>query len=307
MKCEALFQPITIGSMTIRNRVMLPGITTRLCLDGGFVSDEMIAYYRAIAHGGCGLVVVEATSVHAPSAPKNFLQICSDDHIPGLRKLTDALHEEGARVSIQLWQGGFAAWATDPSLVSVVPSEMDFRGYKMQGASKELIAEVVKAYGEAARRAYEAGFDAVEFHCGHQYSPAHFLSGFNKRTDEYGGNLENRARYPLECIRAIRANVPSDFPIGMRVVAQDDGIENGNTLDDKNLIRQRKVVFDWITRGIVFILHVRLPSAAPPRDETAPSVRQAGCRSAATENRPRAEARKRSTAKRPAHGRQAAR
>ena len=271
MKCEALFQPITIGSMTVRNRVMLPGMTTRLCLDGGFVSDEMIAYYRAIAHGGCGLVVVEATSVHAPSAPKNFLQICSDDHIPGLRKLTDALHEEGARVSIQLWQGGFAAWATDPSLVSVVPSEMDFRGYKMQGASKELIAEVVKAYGEAARRAYEAGFDAVEFHCGHQYSPAHFLSGFNKRTDEYGGNLENRARYPLECIRAIRANVPFDFPIGMRVVAQDDGIENGNTLEDTatfiNWAADAGVSFANISRGnkMTAAFRFEVPSMYTPK------------------------------------------
>lgn len=232
MKCDALFQPITIQNMTIRNRVMLPGMTTRLCLDGGYVSDDMIAYYKAIAHGGCGLIVVEATSVHLPSAPKNFLRICSDEYIPGLKKLVDAIHEEGACISIQLWQGGLAAWATDPSLVSVVPSELEFRGHIMQGASKELIAEVVASYGEAARRAYEAGFDAVEFHCGHQYSPAHFLSGFNKRTDEYGGCLENRARYPLECICAMRAKLPADFPIGMRVVAQDDYIENGNTLDD---------------------------------------------------------------------------
>lgn len=232
MKCEAMFQPITIKNMTLRNRVMLPGMSTRLCLDGGFVSDDMIEYYARIARGGCGLVVVEATSVHAPSAPWNFMQICSDEHIPGLKKLTDAVHKEGAKISIQLWQGGFAAWATDPKLVCFVPSEMEFRGAKFQGATKEMIAEVVEAYGAAAKRAYEAGFDSVDFHCGHQYSPAHFLSGFNTRTDEYGGDLAGRARYALECIRAMRANVPEDFPIGMRVVAQDDFIENGTTLED---------------------------------------------------------------------------
>lgn len=95
MKCEALFNPIQIRNMTIRNRVVLPGMTTRLFLDGGYVSDEMIAYYKAIARGGCGLVVVEAASVHKPSATKNFLRICSDEYIPGLKKLADAIQKRG--------------------------------------------------------------------------------------------------------------------------------------------------------------------------------------------------------------------
>ena len=232
MNCEALFQPITIGSMTLKNRIMLPGMTTRLCLDGGYVSDGMIAYYSRIARGGCGLIVVEATSVHAPTAPGNFLRICGDAYIPGLRKLAEAVHQEGGKISIQLWQGGFCATATDLSLPAIVPCDMQFRGMTFKGASKETLEEVAAAFGEAARRAWESGFDSVEFHCGHQYSPAHFLSGFNKREDEYGGSLENRARYPLECIRAIRSNVPEGFPVSMRVVAQDDYIEGGNTLED---------------------------------------------------------------------------
>lgn len=254
MECTALFEPITIKNMTIRNRVMLPGMTTRLCLDGGYVSDDTIAYYTAIARGGCGLLVVEATSVHKPTAPGNFMQICTDAHIPGLRRLVDAVHKEGAKISVQLWQGGFAATATDPRLPAIVPSNMEFRGMQLEGVSKETIAEVVAAYGEAARRAYEAGFDSIDFHCGHQYSPAHFLSkAFNKRTDEYGGSLENCARYPLECIRAMRANLPGDFPIGMRVVAQDDYVENGNTLEDTiqfiNWAAEAGVDFVNISRG----------------------------------------------------------
>lgn len=253
MKIEALFKPITIGNMTIRNRVMLPGMTTRLSADG-YVTDEMIAYYQAIAKGGCGLVVVEATSVHSPTAPAAFLKICSDEFIPGLKRLADAIHSEGAKASIQLWQGGFAAVSTDPTLPAVVPNDFDFRGLVMKGASKELIRDAVEAFGEAARRAYEAGFDSVDFHCGHQYSPAHFLSGFNTRTDEYGGDLAGRARYALECIEAIRKKVPEDFPVGMRVVAQDDGVEGGGTtLEDTitfiNWAADAGVDFVNISRG----------------------------------------------------------
>lgn len=254
MNCEHLFQPITIKNMTLRNRVMLPGMSTRLCHDGGFVSDDMIAYYSAIAKGGCGLIVVEATSVHKPTAPGNFMQICTDEHIPGLKRLTEAVHAAGAKISIQLWQGGFCATATDTSLPAIVPSDTEFRGLKLKGVSKEQIAEVVKAYGEAACRAVEAGFDSVDLHCGHQYSPAHFLSGaFNKRDDEYGGDLAGRARYALEIIRAIRANVPAEFPVGMRVVAQDDFVENGNTIEDTiqfiNWAADEGVDFVNISRG----------------------------------------------------------
>lgn len=271
MKCEALFQPITIKNMTLRNRVMLPGMSTRLCLDGGFVSDGMIEYYSSIAAGGCGLICVEACSVHAPSAPKNFLQICSDEHIAGLKRLTDAVHAAGAKITIQLWQGGFAAWATDPSLVCMVPSETEFRGVKFPGASKELIAEVVEAYGQAARRAVEAGFDSVHIHGGHQYSPAHFLSGFNKREDEYGGDLAGRARYMMEVLKAVRANVPKDFPVGMRIVAQDDMIPDGTTLEDTiqviNWCADEGLDFVDISRGNKFTAAFRfeVPTMYTPK------------------------------------------
>lgn len=271
MGCEALFQPITIGKMTLKNRVMLPGMTTRLCLDGGYVSDEMIAYYSSIARGGCGLIVVEATSVHAPTAPRNFLRICGDEYIEGLKRLADAVHEAGAGISVQLWQGGFCATATDTSLPAVVPCDMEFRGMKLAGASKETLDEVADAFGKAAKRAYEAGFDSVEFHCGHQYSPAHFLCGLNTREDEYGKSLENRARYPLNCIRAIRENVPEGFPVGMRVVAKDDYIEGGNTVEDTidfiNMAEEAGVDFVNISRGnkMTAAFRFEVPSMYQPK------------------------------------------
>lgn len=271
MGCGALFRPITIGGLTLKNRVMLPGMTTRLCLDGGYVGDGLIAYYSNIARGGCGLIVVEATSVHAPTAPSNFLRLCGDEYIPGMKRLTDAVHEAGAKISVQLWQGGFCATATDLSLPAIVPCDMEFRGTRFQGAARDTLEEVADAFGKAAKRAYEAGFDSVEFHCGHQYSPAHFLCGLNNREDEYGKSLENRARYPLACIRSIRANVPEDFPVGMRVVAQDDYIEGGNTLDDTvafiNMAEKAGVDFANISRGnkMTAAFRFEVPSMYQPK------------------------------------------
>ncbi len=117
----------------------------------------------------------------------------------------------------------------------VVPDPMPVPGteYTLPGASKELLGEISEAFGAAAKRAASAGFDCVEFHCGHNYSPHSFLSpAMNHRTDEYGGSLENRARYPLACIRAIRKNIPDSMPIFMRIDAHDDYLEGGLTAEE---------------------------------------------------------------------------
>lgn len=117
----------------------------------------------------------------------------------------------------------------------IIPSDMPVSGteYTMPGASLDTIKASVMAFGEAARRAVEAGFDTVEFHAAHNYVPHTFLSPFfNKRNDEYGGSLENRARFSIECIKAIRENIPEDMPLFMRVDAQDDYLKDGLTIDD---------------------------------------------------------------------------
>jgi len=116
-----------------------------------------------------------------------------------------------------------------------VPSDIPIAGTDqvIPAASVETIQEVVEAFGQAARRAAEAGFDCIEFHAAHNYSPHAFLSpAFNKRQDEYGGSFENRARYLLECIRSIRKNIPDDMPLFMRIDAHDDYLENGLTIED---------------------------------------------------------------------------
>ncbi|HWQ80212.1 MAG TPA: FAD-dependent oxidoreductase [Anaerovoracaceae bacterium] len=134
---------------------------------------------------------------------------------------------------MQLWQGGVVV-ASDPEAMIFVSSELPVEGgHVIPGASVEAIKDVVKAFGEAAKRAAEAGFDCVEFHAAHGYSPHFFLSpAFNKRTDEYGGSPENRGRYLLECIESIRKSIPEDMPLVMRIDAHDDYVENGLTIED---------------------------------------------------------------------------
>lgn len=233
MNYENLFSPITLKGMTLKNRVIFPAMGSGF-LKNGHVTDRFIEYHVARALGGNALNITEAAAVHSPSAPRDFLmRICDDECNEGLKKFTDAIHQAGGKACVQLWQGGVAAVAGDPKAMCIVPSEINMGGMSVPGATIETIHEVIEAFGDAAKRAVETGFDCVEFHAAHGYSPHSFLSaGINKRTDEYGGSLENRARYSLECIDAIRRNIPDHMPILMRIVAKDDYLENGLTIEE---------------------------------------------------------------------------
>ena len=234
MAFENVFSPIKIRGMEMKNRVIFPAMGTKMAGDDKMVTDQLINYHAARAIGGNGLNFTEVCSVYDKASPKTFLAISDDKYIPGLKRLTDAIHAGGAMAGVQLWLGGSAVLFGDPTSMVVTPSDFKVQdNYVIPGASKEVIAEAIKAFGDAARRAVEAGFDALEFHAGHNYTPHSFLSkAFNKRTDEYGGSLENRARFLLECIRSIRANVPEDMPLFMRVDAFDDDLEDGLTIED---------------------------------------------------------------------------
>lgn len=227
-----LFSPLKIKDLELKNRIVLSATGTRFTEDR-FVNDKHINYHVARVRGGCGLNIVEVCSVEELSAPKMFLALCDDKYIPGMKRLTDAIHAAGGKCGLQLWQGGMAV-GMDQTAVIMLSSETELApGFKLPGIDKATIAHVVDCYGKAAARAVQAGFDCLEFHCAHNYLPHSFLSGgLNHRTDEYGGSLENRARFPLECIRAIRANIPDGLPLFMRIDAQDDYLENGMTLDD---------------------------------------------------------------------------
>ena len=234
MAFEKLFSPIKIRGMELRNRIVFPAMGTKMATEDRFVTQKLINYHVARAEGGNGLNMVEVASVHTPSAPKKFISISEDKYIPGLKKLVDGIHEGGAKAGIQLWQGGLAV-ASDPEAMIVLPNDFPIQGTEhiIPAATKETIKEIVEAFGNAAKRAAQAGFDCIEFHAAHNYTPHSFLSpALNHRTDEYGGSFENRARYLLECIEAIRNNIPEDMPLFMRIDAHDDYLENGLTIED---------------------------------------------------------------------------
>lgn len=239
MAYKHLFSPIKIRGLELKNRVAMPGMATKMAKDK-YVTDQLINYHLARVKGGLGLNIVEATAVHEPSSAGIFLSLGDDKYIPKMKELTDAVHKAGGKIGIQLWQGGPVASLLDPSAFCFSPSEMKMSIAVLGGtelvfpeASVETIKEIVAAFGDAAARAEKAGFDCVEFHLAHGYSPHMFLSGaINRRTDAYGGSFEKRAEFPLECIDAIRANISKDMPLFMRVSAHDDNLENGITIDE---------------------------------------------------------------------------
>ncbi|MEG2206136.1 MAG: FAD-dependent oxidoreductase [Oscillospiraceae bacterium] len=229
---EKLFTPIQIRGMKLENRIIMPAMGTRMASETGEVTQRLIAYHAARAKGGSGLNIVEVASVHTPSAPAHFVSISDDAKIDGHTRLTAAIHAAGGKAGIQLWQGSIAV-SMDPKAKMFVVSDMPFGKFTVPAITKDEINEIVACYGAAARRSAQAGYDCVEFHCAHNYLPHSFLSaGLNHRNDEYGGSFENRARFPLECIRAIRENMPKSMPIFMRIDAHDDYLQGGLTIED---------------------------------------------------------------------------
>lgn len=233
MAFPTLFSPIKLRGLELKNRIIMPAMGTKFANEDRTVSQQLIDYHVARAAGGSALNIVEVASVHEASAPRKFVGIYDDKFIPGLKQLTDAIHAAGGKASIQLWQGGLAA-SFDEACQIILPSDMPVSAeITLPAASRETIEEVIHCYGEAARRAVEAGFDSVEVHGAHNYMIHSFLSPyFNHREDEYGGSAENRMRFPLAALRAVRENIPEDMPLFMRIGAHDDFLEGGLTIED---------------------------------------------------------------------------
>ncbi len=270
MAFDKLFSPIQIRGLELKNRVVMSGMGTHMTgMDSSEVNQKLMDYHVARARGGVAMNTTEVCSVDAPSSPKGFMSISEDKYIPGLKKLCDAVHDAGGKMCVQLWQGSLAV-GMDPTAEMLVVSDMPVSPeYTIPGISIERLKSVVQAYGKAAARAVEAGFDAIEFHCAHNYLPHSFLSGgINHRTDEYGGSFENRVKFPLECIESIRRNIPEDMPLFMRVDCHDDFLENGLTTDDIiafcKLAKEKGVDVLNISRGNILTAAVMYET--PPVD-----------------------------------------
>ena len=236
-KYQNIFKPLTIKHMTVRNRVAMPPMGTNYGGAMGDFTDEHIRYYEKRAEGGTGLIIVENACVDFPLGSNGTTQIRLDHdrYIPNLYKLTERLHRQGASVAIQINHSGASAVpgrieGNTPVSSSNIPSKTG--GAIPRPLTVEEIYAIADKYAEAARRAQIAGFDAVEIHGGHSYLLCQFLSPvYNKRTDEFGGSLENRVRFPKLVLEKVRAAVGPMFPISFRFSA-DEFIEGGNTLED---------------------------------------------------------------------------
>ena len=212
-----LLTPARIGPAEIKNRIVMPPMTTRTSDAEGFVTDDSVAYYSARVRGGSGLITVEMASPEKCGRHRRHeVGIYDDRFIPGLTRLVAAIHDGGAKASIQLGHGGghtrLDICGETPIAPSAIPHpvyETTFEIIIPEAMTKERIAQTTAAYVAAARRAQAAGFDCVEVHAAHGYLISQFHAPFeNRRSDEYGGSLENRARFGLDVLRAVKAAVP---------------------------------------------------------------------------------------------------
>jgi 2,4-dienoyl-CoA reductase-like NADH-dependent reductase (Old Yellow Enzyme family) len=212
-----LLTPARIGEIEIKNRVVMPAMTTRTADEDGAVTDDTLAYYMARVRGGTGLITVEmAAPETAGRHRRRELGIHDDRFLPGLTRLVAEIHRGGAKTSIQLGHAGghtrIDICGETPLAPSAVPHpvyEVTFETIVPEAMSCSRIAQTVQAFADAAARAREAGFDCVEIHAAHGYLISQFHAPFeNMRTDEYGGSLANRARFGLEILSAVKAAAP---------------------------------------------------------------------------------------------------
>ena len=230
-----LFSPLKVRKIELANRVVMPPMGTSLGNPDATVSEALLAYMRRQAKGGAGLIITEITGVH-PSGIVwgSQLGAYDDRFIPGLKKLSDIVHEAGGKAALQLHHAGRESFYLLNKGEAIGPSAIPSLVFRQ--APKEMtmgnIQEIIHSFGQAAIRAREAGFDAVEVHGAHGYLLAQFLSAIsNRREDQYGGSFSNRARFVVEVLEEVRKAVGEDFPISLRISAEEF-IKNGYTVED---------------------------------------------------------------------------
>lgn len=229
-----LFSTYTINGMELKNRIVMPAMGTGYGGKDGTVTDTLTAYLEARARGGVGLIITEECAIDPRG--KNMgreIGVWDDSFIPGLSRLTEAAHRHGSKIALQLHHAGRETIEAVAGSKPEAPSDMPSLIYNQptEAMSIDRIRELVNAYAMGALRAKKAGMDAVEIHGAHGYLVHQFISPFtNKRTDEYGGSEEKRARFYIEIVKAIRDKVGPDFPVIARFSAEEC-IKGGFELD----------------------------------------------------------------------------
>ena len=263
---DNLLRPGRIGRMELRNRIVMAPMGSNFAESDGTCGERIQAYYEARAAGGAGLLIMGVCAVAYPAGTAEPYQVgvSEERFVPGLTALAERVHRHGAKVAMQLQHAGKTSvrdlaegrelWV--PSMPPALKTDMmqaltreelgafissskgrEKAGVKIRVMDKADIAQMAEWFAAAAERARRAGFDGVEIHAAHSYIIAGFLSSYyNKRDDEYGGPLENRARMLLEVIAAVRARVGADFPVWLRLDAEEIRTPGGITLEDAKAV-----------------------------------------------------------------------
>ena len=268
-----LASPIQVNSVTMKNRMMMAPMATHLAKEDGSVTEELIAYYVERAKGGVAMITTESCFINQNGRGGiRRLGIHKESFVPSLKKLTSSIHEAGALVCCELHHGG-------PQCKSATIGEMPLCAsssyYQMgvidppRAVQKAEIPSLIEDYKNGARRAKEAGFDMIMLHYGHGYLANSFLSPLtNRRKDEYGGSLENRMRFPLEILAAVREAVGPAFPIMVRMTATDGlvgGIEFPEAVEMAKGFAAGGADALQVTAGIHLVMEKMVQPMSQPR------------------------------------------
>jgi 2,4-dienoyl-CoA reductase-like NADH-dependent reductase (Old Yellow Enzyme family)/NADH dehydrogenase FAD-containing subunit len=259
-------QPFSLGRVRLKNRFVMPPMVTHFATSEGYLTERQIAYYKARAEGGVGLIIVEATAVSPEGRGSPYwLSLHEDRYIPPLRDLTRIAHQENVPILLQLAHAGRQTRSDVIGCQPVAPSPIACNAFGEE--PRELTAPEIRTiqlrFVEAAQRAYEAGFDGVEIHGAHGYLVHQFLSErTNHRQDEYGGDLLGRVRFLEEIVLYIRQELPSDFVVGCRLNGDDyveGGLGIGDTVAIAARLASRGISYVHISCGVAESIHMTIP------------------------------------------------
>ena len=260
-----LFSPVQVGTMTAKNRLMMSAMSINFGVDAdGYVLDQLTQYMVARARGGAGMVLVGGGGIHPSGAELPDLPALWDDGcIPALKKMVAAIRPFDCRLGIQLMHGGRQTYHADKVAPSPIAAPAVVRGVPKELTVEE-IADLVAAFGDAARRCRDAGFDFIELHGAHGYLINQFLApNANCRTDHYGGSFENRIRFLLELMEDIAKKCGPDFPVGIRINGEDY-IDNGWTLKEAlrlaPILEEKGAAYLHVSAGVYGSRQLTIPS-----------------------------------------------
>ncbi|TFB21412.1 NADH:flavin oxidoreductase [Filobacillus milosensis] len=263
-----LFNNLNLGNTTLDNRVGVAPMTRTSATPEGLATDQMVDYYAKFARGGFGLIITEGTYPDSKYSQGYFDQpgIIDNEQVQAWKKVTDAVHQEGGKIFVQLMHAGALSQGNRFTKETLAPSSVQPKGEQMKfyggegsfpqpkEATKDDITDLIKGFVDAAQRAKDAGFDGIEIHGANGYILDQFLTDYtNQRTDEYGGSTENRVKLLVEVSKAVREAVGQSYTVGIRI---SQGKVNDYTHKWAGKEKDAKIIFSQIGQAGLDYIHV---------------------------------------------------